>query len=153
MTIDKALFSSTKNDWETPDKLFNTLNKEFNFDVDVCADASNRKVPVYFTEDYENTKGGALDMIWHNTLIHGKPLSVAWMNPPYGKNIGRWMRKAYEESLQGVTVVCLVPSRTDTKWWHDYAMLGEIRFIKGRLTFKGAKSSAPFPSAIVVFHG
>lgn len=73
------------------------------------------------------------------------------MNPPYGVEIGRWMRKAYAASRAGATVVCLVPARTDTKWWHDSAMRGEIRFIRGRLTFVGASSSAPFPVSVVVF--
>lgn len=75
------------------------------------------------------------------------------MNPPYGRTIGQWMKKAYESSLDGATVVCLVPSRTDTKWWHDYAMKGDFTFIKGRLKFGGNKNPAPFPSAVVVFKG
>ena len=75
------------------------------------------------------------------------------MNPPYGRTIKNWMKKAYESSLNGATVVCLVPARTDTTWWHDYAMKGEIEFIKGRLKFGGSKNSAPFPSAVVVFKG
>lgn len=74
------------------------------------------------------------------------------MNPPYGREIGAWMRKAHDESLRGATVVCLVPARTDTAWWHDYAMRGRIEFLRGRLRFGNAKNSAPFPSAIVVFH-
>lgn len=78
---------------------------------------------------------------------------VCWMNPPYGRDIGKWMKKAYESSLEGATVVCLVPSRTDTKWRHDYSMKGEIEFIKGRLKFGGGKNSALFPSAVVVFKG
>jgi site-specific DNA-methyltransferase (adenine-specific) len=73
------------------------------------------------------------------------------MNPPYGREIGRWMKKAYESSLDGATVVCLVPARTDTCWWHDYAFKGEVRFIRGRLKFGGSKNAAPFPSAVVVF--
>lgn len=75
------------------------------------------------------------------------------MNPPYGREICKWMQKAYESSLSGATVVCLVPARTDTKWFHDFAMMGEIRFIKGRLKFGGSKNSAPFPSAVVIFRG
>jgi len=74
------------------------------------------------------------------------------MNPPYGREIGIWMKKAYESSLLGAKVVCLVPARTDTRWWHEYAMKGEIEFIKGRLKFGDAKNSAPFPSAVVVFN-
>ena len=73
------------------------------------------------------------------------------MNPPYGREISRWMRKAFESAAGGATVVCLVPSRTDTKWFHNYAARGEIWFLRGRLKFGRAKASAPFPSAIVIF--
>jgi site-specific DNA-methyltransferase (adenine-specific) len=73
------------------------------------------------------------------------------MNPPYGRAIGHWMRKALLESMSGALVVCLVPSRTDTAWWHDYAVRGEIRYLRGRLKFGGATNSAPFPSAIIIF--
>ena len=73
------------------------------------------------------------------------------MNPPYGKEIGAWMQKAYESAQGGALVVCLVPARTDTKWWHEYAAKGEVTFVRGRLKFGGQKNSAPFPSAIVVF--
>jgi len=76
---------------------------------------------------------------------------VCWMNPPYGRTIGKWMRKAYESSLTGSTVVCLVPARTDTAWWHDYAIKGEVRFLRGRLKFGGSANSAPFPNAVVIF--
>jgi phage N-6-adenine-methyltransferase len=86
----------------------------------------------------------ALSQDWHDTVF---------MNPPYGRQISSWVRKAYQEAQKGATVVCLVPSRTDTTWWHEWCMKGEIRFIKGRLRFGGAKNSAPFPSAIVIFRG
>jgi len=75
------------------------------------------------------------------------------MNPPYGREIAAFMRKAYEESLNGATVVCLVPSRTDTEWWHRYATRGQAIFLRGRLKFGGASTSAPFPSAVVIFWG
>ncbi len=75
------------------------------------------------------------------------------MNPPYGREIARFMRKAYEESLAGSTVICLVPSRTDTDWWHRYAKRGQIICLRGRLKFGGASTSAPFPSALVIFWG
>ena len=75
------------------------------------------------------------------------------MNPPYGREIATFMRKAHEESLAGATVVCLVPSRTDTDWWHRYAKRGQVIFLRGRLKFGGASTSAPFPSAIVIFWG
>jgi len=84
---------------------------------------------------------------------------IVFMNPPYGREISKWVRKAYEESLKGVVVVCLVPARTDTRWWWDYCMKGEIRFIKGGLKFRGrnkegliVNNSATFPSAVVIFN-
>ena len=73
------------------------------------------------------------------------------MNPPYGREISKWVRKAYETALQGATVVCLLPARTDTAWWHDYCMRGDITFIRGRLKFGGCANPAPFPSAVVAF--
>ena len=75
------------------------------------------------------------------------------MNPPYGRVINDWMKKAWEEHEKGATVVALVPSRTDTKWFHNYAIKGEVRFIKGRLKFGGSKDPAPFPNCIVIFRG
>ena len=75
------------------------------------------------------------------------------MNPPYGRNIKYWVEKAYKSSLSGATVVCLLPARTDTAWWHDYCMKGKIEFIRGRLKFGNSINSAPFPSAVVVFDG
>lgn len=124
----KALFTSLRQDWKTPMKFYEELNKEFSFDFDPC--------PTNPTFD-----GLAID--W------GK---VNFMNPPYGREIGKWLKKAHEESLKGKEVVCLIPSRTDTIWWHDYCMKAkEIRFIKGRLKFDEHKNNAPFPSAIVIF--
>ena len=131
-------FSSKTDLWATPQKFFDKYNDIYNFTLDVCANDDNAKCSKYFT-------------IEDNGLAHTWG-GVCWMNPPYGREIGEWMKKAYESSLQGATVVCLVPSRTDTKWWHDYAMKGEIEFIKGRLKFGDAKNSAPFPSAIVIFN-
>ncbi|HET8689681.1 MAG TPA: DNA N-6-adenine-methyltransferase [Methanosarcina sp.] len=123
--------------WSTPQDFFDKLNAEFGFDLDVCATPDNAKCACYFTEA-EN----GLAQEWSG---------MVWMNPPYGREIGKWMRKAYESAQAGATVVCLVPARTDTAWWHDYAIRGEIRFIRGRLKFGGSKNSAPFPSAVVVF--
>lgn len=140
--VSPALFSSQKMDWETPQSLFDRLNAEFHFELDVCASEKNAKCACYFTE-----KDNGLSKSWKN--------KVCWMNPPYGWEIGLWMAKAYQESRDGATVVCLVPARTDTKWFHDYGFKGEIRFLKGRVRFVGSASSAPFPSAIIVFwpHG
>ena len=135
--VENVHFTSKKDDCETPQALFDELNSEFGFILDVCADNLNTKCTQYFSR---STDG--LPQTWHGTC---------WMNPPYGREIGKWMAKAHESSLEGVTVVCLVPARTDTKWWHEYAMRGEIRYLKGRLKFGNAKNSAPFPSAIIVF--
>jgi phage N-6-adenine-methyltransferase len=135
MSINQGLMTSITDQWATPQDFFDQQNALHGpFDVDVCADATNAKCAVYFDKDTDGLK-----QTWA-----GK----CWMNPPYGRDIGKWMKKAYES---GATVVCLVPSRTDTKWWHDYAMKGEITFIKGRLKFGSALNSAPFPSAVVVF--
>lgn len=136
MTINKVLYSSENEVWETPQDLFNKLNDEFHFDIDVCATPENAKCSKFFSP-----LDDGLSQDWQG---------VCWMNPPYGKKkIGAWMKKAMEAET---TVVCLVPSRTDTKWWHEYAMkASEIRFIKGRLKFGDSKNSAPFPSAIIVF--
>jgi site-specific DNA-methyltransferase (adenine-specific) len=71
----------------------------------------------------------------------------------YGRQIRKWIEKAYNESLKGNTIVCLIPARTDTSWWHDLVMRGEIRFIRGGLKFSGNKNSAPFPSAVCIFKG
>jgi site-specific DNA-methyltransferase (adenine-specific) len=75
------------------------------------------------------------------------------MNPPYGREIGQWVKKAYNESRNGATVVCLLPARTDTAWWHDYVLpMATVTFIRGRLKFGDSKNSAPFPSAVAVFY-
>jgi phage N-6-adenine-methyltransferase len=131
--------SSNSDRWETPQKLFDELNQKYNFELDVCALPENAKCENYFTPEVDGLKQD-----W---------AGVCWMNPPYGREIGKWMKKALESSRNGAIVVCLVPARTDTAWWHDYAMKGEIEFIRGRLKFGNSKNSAPFPSAIVVFGG
>jgi phage N-6-adenine-methyltransferase len=130
-------FSSATPEWSTPPELFAALDGEFGFELDVCATAGNATCPRYFTQADDG-----LAQAWRG---------VCWMNPPYGAGIGAWMRKAHESSLLGATVVCLVPARTDTRWWQDIATLGEIRFLAGRLRFGGADAGAPFPSAVVVF--
>ena len=137
MGINKGLFTSNTDLWATPQDFFNKMNDEFNFELDVCATSENTKCEKYFTEEING-----LEQEW---------TGICWMNPPYGRAIGDWMKKAYESSLNGATVVCLVPARTDTKWWHDYAMKGEIRLVKGRLKFGDSQNSAPFPSAVIVF--
>lgn len=132
--------SSATCEWETPQDFFDALNAEYHFDLDVCATAQNAKCQNFYTCEDDSLKKE-----WRGNC---------WMNPPYGKEIRKWMEKAYTESrINGATVVCLVPARTDTAWWHEYAMRGEVRFVRGRLKFGGSKSGAPFPSAIIVFKG
>lgn len=131
-------FSSKSNDWETPAYFFDRLNQEFGFTLDPCCSHCNAKCEKHFTEQ-------------ENGLLQDWSRDVVFMNPPYGREIIKWMKKAWEESQRGATVVCLVPSRTDTAWFQDYAMKGEVRFIRGRLKFGGHKNCAPFPSAVVVF--
>ena len=135
-----AAFSSKSNDWATPHQTFNELDNEFNFTLDPCASQENAKCEKYFTKEDDG-----LSQDWSNEIV--------FMNPPYGREIGKWVEKAYRESLKGAVVVCLIPARTDTKYWHNFIFpYAEIRFIKGRLKFGGSKNSAPFPSAIVIYN-
>ncbi len=128
--------SSETPEWETPQWLFDILNKEFHFTLDVCASSKNHKCSKYFTK-----KDNGLEQKWK---------SVCWMNPPYGRKIGEWMNKAKEESQDGALICCLIPARTDTDWWWENCLKGEIRFIRGRLKWPGSDTMAPFPSAIVI---
>jgi len=142
----EQLFTSKKKDWETPQWLFDKLCNEFDFDLDVCADKHNTKCNWHITEQED-----CLKIDWSRSYFE---ILHCFMNPPYGRQIVKFIKKAYEESLKGCTVVCLVPARTDTRWWWDYCLKAvEIRFLKGRLKFGGATNSAPFPSAIVIFSG
>ena len=141
----ELMFSSQSDEWETPQWLYDDLDLEFGFDFDVCATKENAK-----HIDYYDKEDDALSRPWY-CAGNGRYPATCWMNPPHGRTISRWMKKAYEESQLGATVVCLIPARTDTKWWHEYALKGEIRFLRGRLKFGGHKNSAPFPSAIVIF--
>lgn len=149
----KALFSSEKDNWETPDDFFAAMEQLFGkFDFDAAADNGNYKCETYLSPDLNHD---GLEINW-STQITSKPRGkqlLAWLNPPYGRGItGKWVEKAYKESQKGVQTVLLLPARTDTKWYklcHEKA--AEIYFITGRLKFKGAKHSAPFPSMVVVF--
>ena len=145
----EVMFSSKTGEWETPQEFFDKLNKEFNFKIDVACTYENKKCNFGFTKECDG-----LTADWKATLdayFEGEE-PTCWMNPPYGRNINKWIQKAYEESIKGVTTVCLIPSRTDTKYWHTYCMKAyEIRFVKGRLKFGGSKDSAPFPSAVIIF--
>lgn len=138
--MNEVMFSSKSDIWETPQGLFDKLNSEFGFTLDAAALPDNAKCPSYYTP-----KDDGLIKPWTGTI---------WCNPPYGRTVGDWVRKAYETSLNGVTVVMLLPARTDTKWFHDFIYgKAEVRFLRGRLKFGGSKNSAPFPSMIVVFNG
>ena len=132
-------FSSKTDMWATPQEFFDKYNNKYKFSTDVCATAENAKCPHFFTVGQDGLKQD-----W---------VGSCWMNPPYGRQIKFWVKKAYESSLNGATVVCLLPARTDTSWWHDYCSKGSVEFIRGRLKFGGSKNSAPFPSAVVVFSG
>ena len=137
---DDAGLSSRSNEWETPQELYDELDKEFSFTLDPCATKESAKCDKYYTEE-------------DNGLIQDWG-GVVFMNPPYGRQINKCIEKAYKESLKGATVVCLIPARTDTRYWWDYIFpYAEIRFIKGRIKFKkdGISAPAPFPSAIVIF--
>lgn len=138
MAINQGMFSSATDEWATPQEFFDALNAEFGFELDVCATPENAKCPKYFTKEDDG-----LSQTWSG---------VCWMNPPYGRQIATWVKKAYESAQNGATVVCLLPSRTDTARWHDYCMKGEMRFIRGRLKFGGSKWNAPFPNAVVIFY-
>lgn len=132
------MFSSNTDQWATPQKVFDKLDAEFNFTLDVCADANNAKCFDYYDKELDG-----LSQQWEGRV---------WMNPPYGRSLYAWIEKMYTESKYCEICVCLIPARTDTKYWHDFVMKAkEIRFVVGRLKFGDADNSAPFPSAIVVF--
>ena len=132
-------FSSATDEWPTPRWLFDALDAEFGFTLDPCATSENAKCAAYFTKLEDG-----LRQPWHPHRV--------FMNPPYGKAIGEWMAKAHATAKAGGLVVCLLPARTDTRWWHDHAMQAqEIRLLRGRITFEGGRYPAPFPSVIVVY--
>ena len=135
----ELMFSSASDLWETPQDLFDSLDAQYHFTLDVCALPENAKCARYFTPEIDGLK-----QPWNG---------VCWCNPPYGRQIGKWVKKAVEAARNGATVVMLLPARTDTQWFHDYIYgKAEIRFLRGRLRFGNAKNSAPFPSMIVCFH-
>lgn len=145
MSINAGVFSSATDQWSTPQEFFDKLDEEFDFTLDVCADATNTKCAHWISKD-------SLSKDW-SCWSHG----ALWMNPPYGRQIGKWVAKA-DQTGRTRTVVCLLPARTDTSWWHDHVQPildgkrpGEVRFVRGRLKFGGSENSAPFPSAVVVF--
>lgn len=134
----KVHFSSKTDLWETPQAFFDELDKEFHFNVDVCATHSNKKVDHYYGDGVDG-------------LAESWTGERCWMNPPYGREIGKWVEKAATGGAS--VVVALLPARTDTRWWHDHIQgKAEVRFIKGRLKFGDSKNSAPFPSCVVIFN-
>lgn len=146
--VEKALFSSDRQDWETPQDLFDTLNKIFEFDVDVCANETNHKCKKYFKESDD-----ALSIPnWNKAVTRpGWRRLMCWMNPPYKRTLQSWIDKIGEQVDRGSAVVALVPARTETKWFQPLWNADALIFVRGRLKFVGAKSSAPFPSVIAVF--
>lgn len=137
----QVMFSSANEVWATPQDFFDKLNEEFQFTLDPCATADNHKCARFFT-----VQDDGLKQDWGGDTV--------FCNPPYGRNVtGTWVKKAYEESRKPNTVVvCLLPSRTDTQWFHDFILgKAEIRFVKGRLKFGDGSNSAPFPSLVAIY--
>ena len=136
-----VLFSSKTDLWETPQEFFDGLDNLFHFTLDACATSENTKCEHYYTPEQDG-----LSQQWSG---------VVWCNPPYGREIGKWVEKAYKTAEKGeAVVVMLLPARTDTKWFHDFCYFNKfatIRFVRGRLKFGGSKNSAPFPSMVVIF--
>lgn len=143
MSVNKGLFSSNKDDWRTPKWLFNALHNHFKFDLDVCSDEKNALSPKYYTKE--------------NSCLNKNWETCNFMNPPYGREISKFVEKAYDEwRNNNCTIVALLPARTDTKWFHHYIyQIADITFIKGRLKFEGGEklAPAPFPSMIVIWWG
>lgn len=136
----EIMFSSKTDEWSTPQDLFDKLNEEFHFDLDVCANESNHKCALYY-----DRKQDGLKMPWKGHIV--------WCNPPYGREIGKWVKKAcLEHCAHDTTIVMLLPARTDTRWFHDYVLgWSTIRFLQGRLKFGDCKNSAPFPSMLAIY--
>ena len=136
----QVMCSSVDMTWATPPAWFEYLDLEFGFTLDPCCQHETAKCKKHYTVEEDG-----LSKSWRNERV--------FMNPPYGKEIGNWMKKAHTEARDNeALVVCLVPARVDTNWWHSFAdKATEVRFPKGRLKFDGAENSAPFPVAIVIF--
>lgn len=137
MGVNPITTSSKTDMWATPQWFFDELDAEFHFETDLCATAENAKCAKYFTPEQD-----ALKQDWKG---------VCWMNPPYGRGLNKWVRKAYESAQKGAVIVALLPARTHTAWWHEYCMHGEYRFVRGRLKFGNAQHVAPFGSVVVIF--
>jgi len=137
--IKQEWFNRPQTVYETPDEIFDPLRDEFGIDLDVCAILENAKCERFFSPEDDG-----LTREWEG---------VCWMNPPFGREMKKWVKKAFQEWKRGCTVIALLPARTNTAWWHDWVMKGEVRFIRGEVTFKGQKNGLWMPMAIVVFKG
>ena len=139
MGIDKNAFKSKSEEYETPKEIFEPLKREFNLVLDVCASESNTKMPLYFSKEQD-----ALTKDWDNNF---------WMNPPFSRNLKKWVQKAYEESQKGVIGVSILPVRSNTNWWHKYIIevKAEVRFLKGEIKFSNQKRGLWLPFAIVIW--
>ena len=140
--MDKVLFSSKSNEWATPQDLYNKLNNRYNFTLDPCSSLENHKCDKFYT-------------IKENGLIQDWSNEVVFCNPPYGREIYDWVKKCYNEHLNGTKIVLLIPSRTDTKYFHEFLYKKpniKLEFIKGRLKFGDSNNSAPFPSLLAYFN-
>ena len=138
--INRALYSSDRDNWETPQAFFDQLNDEFHFTIDAFASDDNAKCDKYYTLETDGLKQD-----WTGEIV--------FANPPYGRQIGQFVKKCHDEAKKpGTTVVMLINARTDTRWFHDYIYgQAELRFVRGRLKFGNSKNSAPFPSMVVIF--
>ena len=157
----KALFSSASTEWSTPEAIFTALDDEFCFELDACANEHNTKCGYWFdksddalTQDWTAPLSYGSNAI-ENPAWPGQPWERVWCNPPYGRDVGKFVKKAYDESQKGLTVVMLLMASTDTAWWHDYVSKAtQVRLIRGRLAFTrndGHTGPAPKGSAVVVF--
>lgn len=143
-----AAMTSNDDTWTTPRDFYNRLNDEFGFTLDAAALASSALCDEWYGPDHHDlSKRDAFTREWSKDSS-----GAIWLNPPYGRTIKQWVAKANQEAKNGATVVCLVPSRTDTSWWHDYCIMHEVRFVRGRLKFGGG-GTAPFASAVIVMRG
>lgn len=139
--MNNGLLSSNTDEWSTPQAFFDDLNAEFHFTLDPCSTDENAKCAKHYTKADDGLAQG-----WEGETVY--------CNPPYGRQIGRWVEKCAKHAGGGGTAVMLIPARTDTKWFHDFINgKAEVRFIRGRLKFGDATNSAPFPSMVVVFRG
>lgn len=138
--MNKGMFTSKTDNWSTPQAFFDELNEEFMFTLDPCADAENHKCELWYSKEDDG-----LTKDWGGEVV--------FCNPPYGRSVGKWVKKCHDEAQKGNAIcVMLLPARTDTRWFHDYIYgKAHVRFLKGRLCFGDGKGRAPFPSMVVVF--